>query len=79
MLTINYHAHVNSLIKSLLIYASLAHFHICFQKELLNVSLAMLFKLYIYIYISMNVNAPTFMQHEEPKANDVNDATLKQG
>jgi len=27
----------------------------------------------------MNVNAPTFMQHEEPKANDVNDATLKQG
>jgi hypothetical protein len=50
MLTINYHAHVNSLINSLLIYASLAHFHVCFQKELLNVSLAMLFRLYIYIY-----------------------------
>jgi hypothetical protein len=34
--------------------------------------------LYIYIY-SMIINAPIFMQHEEPKANDVNDATLMQG
>jgi hypothetical protein len=41
-----------------------------------HVSLAMLFTL--YFLFSTIVKAPTFMQHEEPKANDANDATLIQ-
>jgi len=45
-----------------------------------HVSLVML--LTLYILFSTIVRAPTFMQHEEPKANDandVNDVTLIQG
>jgi hypothetical protein len=42
-----------------------------------HVSLAML--LTLYLLFSTIIRAPTFMQHEEPKANDANDANPIQG